>query len=198
MDLPSVITLLQLVLAILSNPNMAQSPAAQSLALQAVSLATQALQVSQVATTSPISSPLPPPPPPVVNNTTSGIGGPSEIITPTPPAPPPQSCTLNAAPGSGDRQGDYTWTSVNIPTSTQGQLYFQTLINNSVPTWRPFGDPITSSQGQVSVYYTVGNGTNGPWNWKYVPGTCEGTCDQTLHFKLNLGDTSCFFDYHLQ
>ena len=51
MNLTSIVTLLQLVLTLLSNPTTANNPAIQSLAQQAISDATQALSVQTITTT---------------------------------------------------------------------------------------------------------------------------------------------------
>lgn len=84
-NLQSVVVLLQLVLSLLSNPSTAHSPQAALLASQAITFATQALQVQQAALVAP--SPTP----------GTGIGAPdlgsinpapvSPVVAPAQPAP---------------------------------------------------------------------------------------------------------------
>lgn len=76
MNLASIVLLLQMVLALLSQPNMAQNTQVQSLANQAMSAATQALAqatTNVVSTPATVSTPETTPPAPIVSSPTPGI-----------------------------------------------------------------------------------------------------------------------------
>ena len=181
-DLTSVITLLQLVLTILSNPSLASNPVAQNLANQAVSLATQAL--IQIPTSTVYYAP-PPFVPPTSTEQLPPIQVPQNLGT----VETIKSCVLTVTPTCHDFtasdctgniyteiDGLYSWTSVGISDPTIGQLYYVIPQNAFNPERHlALGKSITQSQGQQLI-------TSG-----YGPALSS----ETDNFMLKLDNTVC-------
>lgn len=134
MSLSSIVILLQLVLQLLSQPGASSNPQIQTLASQAITLATQALVQNQApAQVAPptISYSIPISPDnsqPIVINVTNppstGVGGPDLGSVQTPAVEP--SCSLieysAIPPGALFPSGSATWTSEGLPNGEKGIL----------------------------------------------------------------------------
>ena len=193
-SLASIITLLQLVLSLLSSPATANNAGVQALATQAISLSAQALAQPTstplgVAPTSTVTYNIPTstdnPNTPIVINVNPPA---SQPVTPSSSEPvlgaTPESCTLTVKtvtnPNEGatnvftSQWGQYSWTSIGVPTSTKGQLYFTWTDGSGNPGEETLGNPITQSQGEFVI------DRDGP-----------DFEEETDHFLLKLDNTSC-------
>ena len=98
----------------------------------------------------------------------------AEVQTTQPPnnpvlgaTPTPESCTLSVKPiditGNStntftDRDGQYTWSSIGVPNSTNGQIYWIIPADANNPEIDyPVGKQITQPQGQQTVNYRGNN-----------------------------------------
>jgi len=197
----NILTLLQLVLALLSNPLTAQNPQVQALASQAISEATAALAQEQTplqVATSTVSYTVPTSTDnaqPIVINVTNPVVNPpvtpqnNPVLGSMQPIPETCSFTVRAAGATYDpRMGSFTWTSTNMPDSVHGQFYTQEQMGGNppgtiVPTFIPSGNPVNASSGQTLIF-----GSGATWNF---------TMQQDQLFELILDQATCTYEFAL-
>lgn len=140
-SLQGIITILQFVLALLSNPATAKEPVTQALASQAISMATRALAQAQV----PVSTSNPTPvvsfqvPTPTNNQPVQSVfPAPEPLSAQTQPASP--SCHIVAtATGTPANSAILSWTLTGIDPATPGKIAYSNGHNGSKITWYPLG-----------------------------------------------------------
>jgi len=195
-NLTQIVTLLQLVLALLSNPQMAQNPQVQTLAAQAVQSATEALSSNVATDTTPTI--------PLYNPQAAAGDYTGGTATPTYVAPVSPSCSLSVDYLNSPRS--VSWNVENGTSFVPSLQWRYTQEDGTWSSWTPMllpptyvppHDPSVSALPETTQTSTV-NGLHllNDQGSSYFANMVNQTSSYPIDVQLSISGTTC--DYTIK